>query len=96
MYLMMPRIAPLLCNFRNPANTSNLAYLQANLLLVGVWRVTCTKRLQNPDASHLSHYVLFDFVVRKFCASEQAPLRCEFATLHIFMGYMQYCFFTYG
>ena len=36
---LIPRIASLLCNFRNPANTSNPAYLQANLLLVGVWRV---------------------------------------------------------
>ena len=36
---LMPRIASLLCNFRNPTNTSNPAYLQANLLLVGVWRV---------------------------------------------------------
>ena len=36
---LIPRIASLLCNFRNPANTSNPAYLQTNLLLVGVWRV---------------------------------------------------------
>ena len=35
----MPRIASLQCNFRNPTNTSNPAYLQANLLLVGIWRV---------------------------------------------------------
>ncbi len=35
---MMPRIAALLRNSRNPANTGNPAYLQANLLLAGVWR----------------------------------------------------------
>ena len=35
----MQRIATLLRNFCNPTNTSNPAYLQANLLLVGVWRV---------------------------------------------------------
>ena len=35
----MPRIAPLRRNFRNPATTSNPTDLQANLLLVGVWRV---------------------------------------------------------
>ena len=37
--MMMLRIATLLSNFRNPTNTSNPASLQANLLLVGVWRV---------------------------------------------------------
>ena len=36
---LMLRIATLLRNFRNPANTSIPAYLQANLLHVGVWRV---------------------------------------------------------
>ena len=38
----------------------------------------CYNELQNPDASHLSRIALEDFVVHKFCASEQAPLRCEF------------------
>ena len=36
---IIPRIASLLCNFRNPANTDNPASFQAKLLLVGVWRV---------------------------------------------------------
>ena len=35
----MPRIVSLLRNSHNSTNTSNPAYLQANLLLVGVWRV---------------------------------------------------------
>lgn len=34
---LMLRIAALLRNFRNSTNTSNPAYLQANMLLVGVW-----------------------------------------------------------
>ena len=50
----MLRIATLLRNSRNPANTANPAYLQANLLLAGVWRA-------RPEQFACKHALLYTF-----------------------------------